>query len=162
MRQYTVPQFIDIESKIIGSISVRQFIILLAGGIVIYLNYELFGSINFWYFGITSLFIFAFTGTLAFLKINGQSFQYFLLNIFNIIKDPRLRVWNKEFSKKDFQVKKSKSPDTKVIAKKEPLSLSHLNRLSLVVDTGGAYKDEDKIFKKSTVKYIKRKKDNNE
>ena len=157
MRQYVVPQFIDIESKIIGPISVRQFIILLATGILIYANYELFGSINFWYFGISSLFIFAFGGTLAFLKINGRPFHYFLLNLFNTFKDPRLRVWNKEFTKKDFKIKKPKSPDTKVIARKKPLSISNLSRLSLVVDTGGAYRDEENIFEKPSVEYIKKR-----
>ncbi|KKS92044.1 MAG: hypothetical protein UV69_C0039G0006, partial [Parcubacteria group bacterium GW2011_GWE2_43_12] len=32
MQQFVVPQFIDVEDKIIGPITVRQFIIIMVGG----------------------------------------------------------------------------------------------------------------------------------
>jgi len=156
MKQFVVPQFIDVESKIIGPISVRQFIMLLATGIVIYINYELFSRVNFWYFAISSLFIFAFGGTLAFLRINGRPFHYFLLNLFNTFKEPRLRVWNKEFTKIDFKKKKERPVGSKVIPLKKPLSSSRLAKLSLIVDTGGAYKEEDFFNNNHDIDYIKR------
>ena len=41
MEQFTVPQFIDVEDKVIGPITVRQFIILLFGGGFIFIAYRL-------------------------------------------------------------------------------------------------------------------------
>lgn len=151
--QFTVPQFIDIESKIIGPISARQFIILLVAGILIYVNYEIFSPINLWLALFNSVVIFAFFGTLAFLRISGRPFHYFLLNLFNVLKDPRLRVWSKEFSKVDLVFKEEKTLPPKVIPKKPPLSLSRLSRLSLIVDTGGAYQEEG-IFENNAVDSI--------
>lgn len=159
--QFTVPQFIDIESKIIGPVSVRQFVIMLLSGVLIYINYEIFGNINFWFFALSSVGIFAFFGTLAFLRINGRPFHYFMLNLFNAFKDPRLRVWSKQFSKDDIVFKKEKIQPPKVIPKKKPLSLSRLTRLSLIVDTGGAYK-EDRILEESSTDYTLKKKEEEE
>ena len=150
--QFTVPQFIDIENKIIGPISVRQFITLMVAAILIYVSYELFSPINFWLAMFNAVLIFAFFGTLAFLKISGRPFHYFLLNLFNTVKDPRLRVWSKEFSKADMVFKEEKAIPPKVIPKKPPLSLSRLSRLSLIVDTGGAYQEEG-IFEENASDY---------
>ena len=41
MQQFTVPQFIDVEDKVIGPITVRQFIIMLAGFLAIAICYKL-------------------------------------------------------------------------------------------------------------------------
>ena len=140
--QFIVPQFIDVENKIIGPISVRQFVTLLAGGMVIYLDYEILHNVNFWWFAITGIFIFALTGTFAFFKVNGQPFYYFLLNLFNTFKDPRLRVWNKRFTISDFKRKEEKALPLQIIPHKKPLSASKLTRLALIVDTGGAYQED--------------------
>ena len=35
MQQFTVPQFIDVEPKIIGPITTRQFLIFLAAGLML-------------------------------------------------------------------------------------------------------------------------------
>ncbi len=40
MRQFTVPQFIDVEDKIIGPLTVRQFLIMLTGFAVIGVSYK--------------------------------------------------------------------------------------------------------------------------
>ena len=42
MQQFTVPQFIDVEDKIIGPITTRQFVIMLAGFTLIGISYKLF------------------------------------------------------------------------------------------------------------------------
>ena len=41
MQQFVIPQFIDVEDKIIGPITVRQFIIMLAGGGLVFISYKL-------------------------------------------------------------------------------------------------------------------------
>ena len=40
-QQFTVPQFIDVEDQILGPITVRQFVIVLADGIFLAISYKL-------------------------------------------------------------------------------------------------------------------------
>jgi hypothetical protein len=145
MQQYVVPQFIDVEDKIIGPISVRQFLTFLVGAALIFANYQIVYKVfypNFWFFAISSIFIFAVTGTFAFLKINGRPFHYFLLNLFVTMQKPRLRVWNKRLRRSDFLTKEETVEITPPLPVKSPLTMRKLTELSLIVDTGGAYHEE--------------------
>jgi hypothetical protein len=141
--QFTVPQFIDIESKIIGPLSVRQFVTMLVAAVFIYLDYQLFFNVNFFLFAVIAVLLFALAGLFAFLRLNGRPFHYFLLNLFNTMKEPRLRVWSKSFTKSDFKYKEEKPRAPVVIPHKKPLTASKLTQISLIVDTGGAYQDEE-------------------
>ena len=82
MQQFVVPQFIDVEDKVIGPITVRQFIILLAGGGLIVIAYKLSDFALF----LLQFVIFSFlTVAVAFIKINGRPIHYFLLNVISSI-----------------------------------------------------------------------------
>ncbi|MFH0828899.1 MAG: PrgI family protein [Candidatus Kerfeldbacteria bacterium] len=142
--QYTVPQFIDVEDKIIGPISVRQFLTFLVCAALIFANYEIVYKVflpNFWVFAISSIFIFAVAGTFAFLKINGRPFHYFLLNFLVTMQKPRLRVWNKRLRRADLIRPEEVIEIIEAIPIKKPLTISKLTELSLIVDTGGAYQE---------------------
>lgn len=142
MQQFVVPQFIEVEDKIIGPITVRQFIILLVTGLLIFLAYKL---ADFSLFVLLALVFLGIGGILAFLKINGQPFHYFLLNLIQTFRKPRLRIWDKTYSQEELR-SYIQTEKVKVIiprVKKEPLAMSRLAQLSLIVDTGGAYKGED-------------------
>ena len=78
MKQFVVPQFIDVEDKIIGPVTTRQFLILLVGGLMLFIAYKLADT---GLFVILLIIIGGFSLVLAFVKINGQAFHYFLLNI---------------------------------------------------------------------------------
>jgi hypothetical protein len=136
--QFVVPQFIDVEDKIIGPVTTRQFIITIVGGIIIFLEYKLsdFGLFVLLAFPTAVVF-----GALAFLKINGMPFHFFLINFLETLKLPGLRLWKKnQFTKTVAIEKKVEAPS---VAIKQPLSVSHLADLSLIVDTGGAYHGQD-------------------
>lgn len=137
MQQFIVPQFLDVEGKIIGPLTVRQFLIFLVGAGLIFIVFKL---ASFWMAAIEGLLIFALTGVFAFLKINGRPFHYFLLNMLQTLRRPTLKVWNKEVY--DFKERKEKvAPLPPPAAPKQRLSDSRLTELSLVVDTGGAYQE---------------------
>ena len=141
MQQFVVPQFIDVEDKILGPITTRQFIILLAVGIIIFGFYKLMTFVYFIGFGLTT---FAIGFVLAFIKINGQPFHYFLLNLFQTVRRPKLRVWNKELTLDEVK-RFLKVEEVKVIVPrpiKEPLLPTRLSELSLIVNTGGVYKGD--------------------
>ena len=143
--QFVVPQFIDAEAKIIGPITARQFVVLLATAAVDAMAYALL-SHTLWM--IATLPIAGLGLVIAFVKINGQSFHYFLLNIIMTLRRAKLRVWRKNFSDEYLLqfVREEKVPLPEVMVRKEFVGQSRLSELSLMVNTGGAYKsDEDDL-----------------
>jgi hypothetical protein len=143
MQQFIVPQFIDVEDKIFGPITTRQFLIILVAGIIIFFAYR---------FGDFSMFIFslAFFGGLAlmfsFVKVNGQVFHFFLLNIIQSLRRPSLRIWRKEYDKKDLNYLRKQTIEEKaIIEKKKPVQKTRIRDLSLLVNTGGFYRPEDEL-----------------
>ena len=139
MQQFTVPQFIDVEPKIIGPITARQFLIFLATSLVIFIFYKVF---DFSTFVILSILVFAFAGIFSFLKINGRPFHYFVLNLIQSLKKPGLRIWNHKIT--SFENKEDKQVEyEKVITPDKYFSKEKLTKLSLIIDTKGRYKGED-------------------
>ncbi len=144
MQQFVVPQFIEVESKVIGPISVRQFIILLVTAGIIYIWFELFSLVVFAILGVVTL---AIGGVFAFAKVNSQSFHVFLLSFIQTMKRPKLSVWRREhpikaIEKKGRKDKKDKKDDTEFTPKPD-VSQSHLAELALIMDTEGQYSPQD-------------------
>lgn len=141
MKQFVVPQFIDVEDKILGPITVRQFSILLVTGLLVALTYRLADFVLFIFLGLIELGIGI---VFSFVKINGQPFHYFILNMLQTSLRPALRVWNKELTRTEVSalIKTPPPPPPKSKSKKEKLTTSKLSELSLVVNTGGAYQPE--------------------
>ncbi len=101
MPTFQVPQFIDIEDKIIGPLSLRQFIILaITGGLL----FALFKIFQFWLFFIFGGIIAALGMSLAFVKINGQRFDKVALNALRYFISPRLYVWRRPEKSKQLSV----------------------------------------------------------
>ncbi len=142
MQQFVVPQFIEVEDKIFGPITTRQFLILLVAGTAVFLAYR-FGDLAMFIF--TTVFIGGFCLILAFVKVNGQNFHYFLLNIVQSLRKPSLRIWQKSYSKQELQYLRKQgmemvvAPAPKAVAVKK----ERIRDLSLQVNTGGFYKPEE-------------------
>jgi len=143
MQQFTVPQFIDVEDKIIGPITTRQFVIMLSGCALIGICYKIF---DFSAFIAVGLLIFVISATFAFVKINGSHFHLFLLNVVQTLKRPRLRVWNHIIGKTELEYDFEEEKEIKEIpiALAKHYSASRLSELALMVDTKGAYRGEEK------------------
>jgi hypothetical protein len=153
MQQFIVPQFIDVEDKIIGPITTRQFIVILAGFLLVAVFYKIF---DFSLFVTLSLLTLLITGVFAFLKINGRPFHYFVLNLFQTLKRPKLRVWRNMslLFGDDYAIEGSRFvPVIKEISDKH-YTTSRLAELSLIVDTKGAYSGEGDSA--SEIKSVKR------
>jgi hypothetical protein len=136
MRQFTVPQFIDVESKIIGPITARQFVIMLIGAVFIGIGYKIF---DFALFLLSGFLIFGISTIFAFFKINGRPFHFFVLNFIQTAKKPSLRVWNHKIMDNNFKIEPTIAV-AEEIPKKEEFHSSRLTELSLVVDTKGRYR----------------------
>lgn len=144
--RFTVPQFIDVEDKIIGPITTRQFLILLVTAGIMFVTYKLITMTpgRFTYSIIAMIAELGIGGILAFLKINGQPFHFFLLNLIQTFSKPRLRVWDKNLNDTELREIISApppAPPTKRLLK-ERVSTSRLSELTLVVNTGGVYNPE--------------------
>ena len=141
MHQFTVPQFIDVEDKIIGPITTRQFIILLVDALFIFILFKILAFIP---FVIAAVLMFALGGTIAFVRINGQPFHFFLLNILQTWRSPNIQIWDKRVPDTLLRAKgKVAAPLLSVSApRKEALISSRLAEIALTVDTGGVYTPE--------------------
>ncbi|NBS69715.1 PrgI family protein [bacterium] len=143
--QFVVPQFLDVEPKIIGPITLRQFLIMVGVIVAEFLVYRIFLSLlPMLAVGIP---IAALGGAFAFGKVNGQPLHYIVLNLLQYIKKPAKRVWDKTLSDTDLRVYLKKVEEEKPPEKlrKAPLESSRLSELTLIVNTGGVYKGDDEL-----------------
>ncbi|MBZ1345135.1 MAG: PrgI family protein [Candidatus Nealsonbacteria bacterium] len=91
--QFTVPQFIEMEPKIVGPLTLRQFFFLaFAGGISFFLYY----AVPFFLFLILCLFLFSAGFAFAFLKINSQPLPTVLINFFKFSYSGKNYFWQKK------------------------------------------------------------------
>jgi hypothetical protein len=114
---------------------------MLAGSIVVVIFYRLFTFVTFL---VLSGLVLGGCAVFAFIKINGRPFHLFVLNIIQTFKRHKVRIWNQQPLK---ITEVSIEPQT--IAKTAPVEVKHytrsrLNELSLVVDTRGFYRGEEK------------------
>lgn len=135
---FMVPQFIDVESKILGPITTRQFLIMMVAGMIDFIAYKL---LYFNTFIVVAVLISGLFGIFAFFKINGMPFHYFFLNLVQTLRKPALRIWEKIPitalpTAEKAEIKREFIP-------KPAISTSRLASLSLLVNTGGAYKEEE-------------------
>ncbi len=139
--QFTVPQFIDSEDKIIGPLTARQFIILM---VTFLLLFGLFKFATFITFLLTGIPLFIIAIIFAFARINGAAFHYFVLNLIITFKKPRLRVWNKIYTRSQLSAFINEKPPVPIthFVHKAALVGSRLQEITLVVDTGGVYKPD--------------------
>ena len=141
-QQFVVPQFIDVEDKILGPITTRQFSIILVDCLVMFIIYKL---ADLALMIVINLPLLIAGVVLAFVKINGMPFHFFLLNLVQTNKRSPVRVWNKELTDAEIialtQVELPPPPAPKVY--KEAPTTSKLNQLVLVVNTGGVYNPEE-------------------
>lgn len=137
MQQFTVPQYIDVEDKIIGPITARQFIIFLIAAILMAISYKIF---DFTLFLTFSIIVFIIAVVFGFVKVNGRPFHFFLLNLIQTWRRPNIRIWNNRLAE---LIDAEKIPTLKfdsTKSSKEYYQKSKLAELSLVVDTEGEYR----------------------
>ena len=94
--QFNVPQFIEVKDKIIGPLTLRQFIYLLLGMVVIVILWFYF---ELWLFVIIIIPIVLVSLMLAFYKFNGRRFIYFISSAMNYMMKPKLYLWKKNDKK---------------------------------------------------------------
>ncbi|MDP2629862.1 MAG: PrgI family protein [Candidatus Uhrbacteria bacterium] len=142
MDQITVPQFIENEDRILGPITVRQFVIILVACALIFVAYK---TTDLTAFIFSAILIVGCAGVLGFVRINGQPFHFFILNVARTASRPTLRVWRKDVRRVIRSAKETKEEKAQkeIAAIQPPRVTGHrLADIALIVDTGGAYMGE--------------------
>lgn len=104
--RYQIPQFIEVEDKIIGPLTIKQFLYLAGGAGMSFIAYSLLPVIIsiFVILGIAGLSL-----ALAFYKVNNKNFVEFLEAMFLYYTKERLYIWKKV--PKEIVKKQEKEPD---------------------------------------------------
>lgn len=91
--RFQVPQFIEVEDKIFGQLTIKQFIYLLGGGGICFIIYTFVGSIFLTL--ILCLPVIALVLALAFFKVNNKPFIAVIEAAFNYYSGNKLYIWKK-------------------------------------------------------------------
>jgi hypothetical protein len=108
MQRFEVPQFIEVEDKIFGPFTWKQFVYLAGGGGVAVV---LFISLPLFLFILIGLPIIAFAGFLAFHRINNRPFSVFLESAFGYATNKKLYLWKKQTAQTILAEKKTITED---------------------------------------------------
>ncbi len=135
--QFQIPQFIEKETKIVGPLSFRQFILVGFAGTIIFLLYFTLAKVNFLLFLLLAIIL---TGTsllLSFVTVSGRSLPIVIGNFFIYSLSSRIYLWKKkQIAPRLVEVKKKPEPKKE----KEPPTLrfvekSQLKKLSIQIET---------------------------
>jgi len=90
--QFQVPQFIETEDKIVGPLTLKQFVYIAMG---VGLSFFLFFYLNLWLWGFLIVLINASTISFAFVKINGVPLPKVAGAAFGYFWRPKFYLWKK-------------------------------------------------------------------
>jgi len=137
MGQYKVPLDIEAEDKILGPLSLRQFIYVIIGLLWAGLMWLLFSKI----IVLMIVLIIPITGfflLLGFGRRQEQNFESYFVAVLQYFVVPRIRVWDKDLTQVELVKKIDIAPE--VIPLKN-INMGSLKQLALIMDTHGAQKD---------------------
>lgn len=88
--QFQVPQFIEVEDKIIGPLTIRQFIYLATGAGI---SVMLYFAVETWAWFLLSIILLGTAGAFAFIKVNGRPFYMMIFAGTRFFWNPHTYVW---------------------------------------------------------------------
>lgn len=88
--QFQVPQFIEAEDKIIGPLTLKQFLFVAAGGAICLLGYFF---LQFWLWVPVAIIAIVVSASLAFIQINGRPLPTIVAAAIGFYWNPRFYLW---------------------------------------------------------------------
>ncbi len=114
--QFTIPQFIEREAKIVGPFTFKQFVFVgVAGGLCLFLYF----TVSFTTFIVSAAFIMGIAFSLAFVKIKKTPLPIVIKNFFSFLTEPKVYLWEKKTSPPKIKRRREQTIE-KEIEKKEP------------------------------------------
>lgn len=90
--QFQVPQFLEVEDKLFGFLTLKQFLFVFGGAGMGYLAYTYFPP---WLSSFVIVIIVPFSLALAFVKVNTKPFIFFVEAFLRYLFSSRLYIWKK-------------------------------------------------------------------
>lgn len=137
MKQFQVPQFIDVEDKILGPITMRQFFIMLiplGAGILLYF------LLRFWLVVIIELPLVIGCALFAFYRPYGMRFSRFFSAFLSYSLKPRMFLWKRE--ERARVVFTGEKEAAQATAAKKQVGRGGLKAKRSSVETGSVYREE--------------------
>lgn len=94
--RYKVPQKIDMEDRIVGPLTLAQFLYVMVGGMIAYALYQTVFFTNPLLFWVLVIPVGIITVSMAFLKIQEEPFPKFLVHTLLYLTRAKQRVWMKD------------------------------------------------------------------
>ncbi len=138
MGQYKVPQDVEAEDKLIGPLSLRQFIYIVIAVAWAGLMWTILGRINIVLVFVAVLPVSGFFILLGVGRRQEQSFENYFVALVRFVVVPRVRVWQKDTSR---EVIVRESPKKVEITNEKHVNAGGLKQLALIMDTRGNMKD---------------------
>lgn len=132
--QFKVPQKIDIEDRIVGPMTMIQFVYAVLGGGTAYLVANTFSSP---YNIIVATPIALFTFCVIFVKINGRTFGHFFRNLIVYLFVPHTRIWHKGDSNIQVEIYKPTTAEKLDPYEGKHHSVADIEHLANVIDRRG-------------------------
>jgi hypothetical protein len=129
---FNVPQFTDIEDKIVGPFTAKQIGWMVGGGVVIFLAWSLFDSQTFIVIAIIIALIF---GALAFYRPYNQPLINLVFSGISFFIRPKMYVWRRVYDTMQGVRKSTNAP--KITAKRvdrKNLDYSKIEEISKILD----------------------------
>lgn len=144
MAKTKIPQGVTKEDKLVGPLTLKQFLYTLAGASIIFIAYQYYALqyLYFLEFILISFVAGALAIALAFVKINGRVFSIFLGNLARFIFVPKKRSWYKEPEHilPKLKIKSQDVKDTKSEVKERKSGEQfkmQIEKLANILDAGG-------------------------
>lgn len=103
--QFQIPQFIEVENKIVGPLSLKQFFYLAAAGGLSFAFYFILAT---WLWFFLTAILGAIAIALAFVKYNGQPLPKIIWAAFGFFWKPKLFLWQRAMETKTISMPEEK------------------------------------------------------
>ncbi|OGZ40418.1 MAG: hypothetical protein A3B04_02265 [Candidatus Portnoybacteria bacterium RIFCSPLOWO2_02_FULL_39_11] len=90
--RFNVPQFVDIEDTILGPLTLKQFFLLIASGLIFAL---LWWAFQLWFVLLIGVPMMLIIIAAIFIKVGGRSLPKVFMAWFNYWTKPRFYIWKK-------------------------------------------------------------------
>jgi len=133
--EFTVPQFVEKEPKLIGPFTFKQFIFVAIAGAACFFLYFFIGKKNMPLFILIAILLFGGSLALAFIRIKGYTLPILIKNFFAFTIMPKIFLWHRKLiPPKVSKIKKFEKAEVE----ETPLKIvkeSNLQKLSTQVET---------------------------
>ena len=130
--QYSVPQFIDIEDKIVGPLTGKQTLYLIIGGGFLMLIFSFF---EFGFFILSFVVVAPITLAFAFWKPKGMTVARWIINIIMFHTSDHLYIGRRE--PEGIKIKRAQTKKVQAVSEKK-VSKSRIGELAWLLDTSSS------------------------